>query len=163
MKIEAVVWKVPGPLMKEVYWLILGLMLEGQGSVGIFSGNRSTMGAFCLTLLLSSSPGIGKCDFWLLPSTLLAPFTLPSCSHTDPAHPPCLPWQAPLQSCSCHNIPGGHHQHTHSSHHFHPSHNRRVHVAYTGHTPGAPGPGDQGKLCFWVPHDAVYMRSLIQD
>ena len=42
---EAAIWKLPGLCMKEIHWLILGHVPEGQGSVGMFSGERSTSGS----------------------------------------------------------------------------------------------------------------------
>ena len=37
---EAAIWKALRSYMKEIHWLILGHVLEGQGSVGIFSRYR---------------------------------------------------------------------------------------------------------------------------
>lgn len=33
---------MPGPYVNKIHWLILGHVLKGQGSVGTFSGNRSS-------------------------------------------------------------------------------------------------------------------------
>lgn len=44
-----------------------------------------------------------------------------------------------------------------------PHHNRRVHIAYTGDTPGTPGSDDQEDLHFWAPRDNTYIQPLLQD
>lgn len=44
--IEMAIWKVSGSHWKEIHGLFLGWVVEGQGTVGIYSGHRSACGCF---------------------------------------------------------------------------------------------------------------------
>lgn len=73
---KAAGWKAPGPYM-EIYWLILGLVLEGQGSRGTFSRTGSA----------------GECHFSYFPSTYFvlhrwAPFLVLSIYLASNCSPP---------------------------------------------------------------------------
>jgi len=72
-------------------------MLEGQESVGAFSGNGSTSRYYFLALLKPS---------WHSIFILLALLALQWDCPTDPLHPTYLPWQVPLQNDSYSTTPG---------------------------------------------------------
>lgn len=64
--------------MKEIYWLILGYMLERQGWVGTFSRNESAGGHFFFFFFGFPAAWVARLcsnQFWYSPSSLLALFT----------------------------------------------------------------------------------------
>jgi len=82
---EATIWKVPGFHLKEIHWLILGHVPEGQDSVWTFSGDWST-GRYLCHFLFNLLAGC-------ILSTMLAPLAPPCpwCSPVDSPHSTCMP------------------------------------------------------------------------
>lgn len=105
---EGSMWKVPGPYIKEIRWLILWEVPKGQESVGAYSGDRSAGGCyfFFFSLLL---------PIWSHWQTPFLTFAIYLANTTDPTptfpwgptHPTHWPWLEPLQSSSCFATPAG--------------------------------------------------------
>ena len=85
---EATAWKVPGSYEKEIHWLILGCVLEGQGAGGTFSEDRSAgRPYFVFTLFLPIMS--------LSLSSSLTPCTPPLCSLKEQQLTTSLPQPTP--------------------------------------------------------------------
>ena len=155
----------PKSYMKEIHWLILGCVPEGQGSAGMLFRFGGT--GLCQFLnFCSPSTYLAQCwqmHLWLSPSTLLALFPHPRLN-VNPLQlvllqrtpnsggllgTPELPQQLQPDLIAI-RARGQPLTLVHPQQSW-PSQNGRAHAAHTENTPGAPGFCNQGALPFWAP------------